>query len=630
MEMTGREKVNRLMYWGGDLPKPFEKFPHTNNNHCSKYTSKDAVAATNRISYTNSSFLLDVYYAMNPNEKNPNNEDIIAMGGTVNEFTCERMVKNSSGTFNYEIAIYKEGSDYSFQCFVVDGNTNKIISDPSKVSQSTILCSLWEQFYQDEEFYEQWNLFCDNMNAHDYSAAFNPLSVLNDNIYRRIVASMIEIKSFGEMQPAQLIESEIASGQHTPTGVTCGEFRFLKNVDCTNTNNSIKHDDFVGKYVIDKNRIYTEEEKTMMNNNRLEDYYIIDNDDIEICNDIVKTSNSKKPFRNFVLVGPPGSGKSEKAKAVANGIMLPEVIHCCNPSTEIFDFIGQVMPPSRDELEKEAWNMAAKLEEMGGINFRNIAKLYDLPIVEDIIVAPEEVYYDITKRQKTPLGMNPTVTDAVKAWTEHMVGQFNDAIIKLKVTMKEGAGFTFTETDFIRAIKNGWVVEIQEPNVILNEGVLVGLNSILNEGVITLQTGKTIRRHKDSVIIFTTNNNLYGLRNMNQSFLDRSAETFYINRPPAPVVADRIMSISGLEDRKMAIEMANLGEEISDAMEKEGIDDGICGMRSLINWAIKCSYCNPYDAAIKTVINKTSLDEKNRNRLMKKLNESWFYQFRGK
>jgi hypothetical protein len=117
---------------------------------------------------------------------------------------------------------------------------------------------------------------------------------------------------------------------------------------------------------------------------------------------------------------------------------------------------------------------------------------------------------------------------------------------------------------------------------------------------------------------------------MNQSFFDRSSEVFYVERPSTEVVADRVISISGNTDRKLILEMCKLSESIQRAMDKEGIDDGICGMRSLINWAIKATYTNPYDAAIKTMINKTSLDEKNRRKLQKKLDESYFYQFKGK
>ena len=95
-------------------------------------------------------------------------------------------------------------------------------------------------------------------------------------------------------------------------------------------------------------------------------------------------------------------------------------------------------------------------------------------------------------------------------------------------------------------------------------------------------------------------------------------------------MADRVMAISGNNNRKMIIEMCKLSNDIADAMEKEGIDDGVCGMRSIIAWAIKSSYTNPYDAAIKTLINKTSLDGENRVKLKTKLDESYFYQYKGK
>ena len=48
---------------------------------------------------------------------------------------------------------------------------------------------------------------------------------------------------------------------------------------------------------------------------------------------------------------------------------------------------------------------------------------------------------------------------------------------------------------FIRALKNGYLVEIQEPSTILQPGVLVGLNSLLEQGgAITLPTGKVIHQ----------------------------------------------------------------------------------------------------------------------------------------
>lgn len=615
-----KENVKRLMSFGNtkEYPDIFSGMPSTNNQKYSKYTtSAGVVQPTNRISHTNLRFFYEMYLSNKTN-------DSMAIGSSVGNNICERTREDG----NYEIAIYNS-NDASMVCFTVTKSTNKIKLEFSPTYQ-VMLGSLWEDIIQDNEFYSSWIDFVDGLDKHNILFAWDAACVMTDNLYRRISLDIIPISSFNADINEVKVERQITQGAYVPTSVECGVFEFLKMPNADMNFQSVKHSEYIGKYPIDKDRVYTEEEKAMMEANRLPDSYIIDDNDVEVCRDIVNTTNTSKPFRNFIFVGPPGSGKSEKARSIANGIVLPEVIFSCNPSNEIFDFIGQVMPPSTDKLEREAWEFAAKLEELGGINYQNVAKVYGLPTMDDLIMAPDAVYYELTGEKKNKIGAVPTVSDAVRQWTVYMADKVNDAIRKLKVSMKEGAGFTFTETDFIRAIENGWLIEVQEPNVILNEGVMVGLNSLLNEGVITLQNGRTVKRHKDSVVIFTTNHNLYGLRNMNQSFIDRASEILFIEKPPVPVIADRIMSVSGLKDRKMAIEMANLGASISDAMDKEGIEDGVCEVRSLINWAIKCSYMNPYEAAINTVINKTSMDRKNRLRMLKILDESYFYQFRGK
>lgn len=601
-----------------DFPEPFTGRPLV-AKHSSRYSVSSVGSAaggkvvSTRTSHTAVKAIIAAY-------EGDKNKEGMSLGFTANSSICERSIVDANGKKSTEVAVYYESGILDW--FSVDSDTNTISYNASSLTR---LMSLWEAISQDDEFYEHYSLFQSAMNNNDLDKAWDAIEVLSDNIYRRLKDGLIQIQD--TKKSIMEINRNISNGVYVPTSISFGKFEFL-GARRENVETSIPLDDFIGKYQIDAVRQFTAEEKANMEANKLEDYYIVMPDDVEICNDIINTSKLNKPFRTFTLVGPPGTGKSKKAQAISNALVLPHVIFTCNPSTEIFDLIGQMMPPSMDDMERDAWDLAARLNELGGINFENVAKVYELPTVEDIMMCPDDVYEEITGSSKTIFGKAPTVNDAVKAWTEHIADKFNDVIRKMTVAMKTGSGFRYTETDFIKAVENGWSVEIQEPNVILNEGVMVGLNSILNEGIITLQNGKVIRRHKDNVIFFTTNHNLNGLRDMNQSFIDRSDEIFYIERPSVPVVADRVMSISGNSDRKMVIEMAKLGETIQKAMDKEGIDDGICGMRSLIAWATKATYTNPYDAAIKTIINKTSMDPTNRNRLLKKLDESWFYQFK--
>lgn len=74
-----------------------------------------------------------------------------------------------------------------------------------------------------------------------------------------------------------------------------------------------------------------------------------------------------------------------------------------------------------------------------------------------------------------------------------------------------GQRFRYVETPLITAIRNGYVIEIQEPTVIANPGVLVGLNALLDRcASVTLTTGEVIHRHPDTVVVVTTNNNYAG------------------------------------------------------------------------------------------------------------------------
>ena len=98
-----------------------------------------------------------------------------------------------------------------------------------------------------------------------------------------------------------------------------------------------------------------------------------------------------------------------------------------------------------------------------------------------------------------------------------------------------------------RALKHGYLVELQEPTTIIQPGVLVGLNSLLEQGgSITLPTGEVIHRHPDAVVVVTTNVSYEGCRGVNQSVLDRMNLTQDIELPAPEIMAQRAMSITAV------------------------------------------------------------------------------------
>jgi hypothetical protein len=59
--------------------------------------------------------------------------------------------------------------------------------------------------------------------------------------------------------------------------------------------------------------------------------------------------NGSQPMRNFMMRGPAGTGKTEGAKAIAAGLGLPYLYYTCSANTEIYDFLGQMLPKTDEK-----------------------------------------------------------------------------------------------------------------------------------------------------------------------------------------------------------------------------------------------------------------------------------------
>ena len=167
---------------------------------------------------------------------------------------------------------------------------------------------------------------------------------------------------------------------------------------------------------------------------------------------------------------------------------------------------------------------------------------------------------------------------------------------------------------------------LSQSTTIMQPGVLVGLNSLLEQnGTITLPTGEVIRRHPDAVVVVTTNISYEGCRGLNQSVLDRMNLTQDIELPAPEIMAQRAMSVTGCEDDYMVSQMVKVVNDMSDYCKKNGISDGSCGMRSLIDWIMSAEITgDPYTSALCTIISKATAEEEDRNALITSVLEPVF------
>ena len=268
------------------------------------------------------------------------------------------------------------------------------------------------------------------------------------------------------------------------------------------------------------------------------------------------------------------------------------------------------------------------LKAMGGINYANVAALMHLPDLDDMDYDPAGVYKALTGIDND----DASAQDCMSIVLDKVTEKVQQLSKRAENHQSSGQSYTYVETDFIKALKNGYLVEVQEPSTIMQPGVLVGLNSMLEQsGSITLPTGEIINRHPDAVVVVTTNISYEGCRGINQSVIDRMSLVRDVELPAPEVMVQRAMSVTGCADDYLVSQMVQVVNDMSDYMRKNSITDGSCGMRSLIDWIISTEITgDPYASALYTIISKATADEDDRQALINTVLEPIFAPRRSK
>ena len=466
---------------------------------------------------------------------------------------------------------------------------------PSNGSGTGLLFCLMPILHQDEEFQRNFQEFLTHYDSGwaDMDGAFNCALILCDNIYRRIESSKtlgsdgvkISIPTTGNI--SAITQMSMDSGNYAPTGATYGEFTIMQMSGTpTARAASFKREDFVGKYTL-STRILTDREKAMVPT--LPDWYIIPKEVVRVCEHAKITTASSQPMRNFLFRGNAGTGKTMGAQAIAAGLNLPYTLMTCSANTEITDLVGQFIPDTSGFQGEQQYEG-------------------ELPKISDIIMHPPSVYKMLTGVYDE----EKTEDDVLQKLIEIAVGN----LVEKEET--PGQRIRYVDTPLVEAIRYGYVCELQEPSCIANPGVLVGLNSLLdNCQVITLPTGERVKRHPDTVIVVTTNSDYSGCRDMNQSVISRMDLIYDMEAPDLNTMVKRVMNVTGFTDEQEATKMAIVVRDIAERCRQTMITDGSCGMREFKSWVLSTMVTkDPYESALSTIISSASADPDNRAELI--------------
>ena len=605
--------INNLFNYSRSLPIPFDTMTNKKVKVASMYGAK-----------TESTLCGSVIKAVHAMCRCMNGTGEGAVGQIdTNKSVAE--YKSSVGPDAYHLVVFDAASG-SALASVYDKNTELIeqyVAHPSQRDGAAIFFALMPFLMSDAEFDETFQEYYDQFIAGypDMAKATESMAILCDNAYRRIKDDTcpahinITVDKSGNLM--RVSQGQLDSGSFVPTSVTAGEFTIFAKTGPAVIKKAgvvVEHTDFVGKYPLTPGRTLSALELSLIP--KLPEWYIIPPEVVDICKHAQKTTGRPMQMRNFLLRGPAGTGKTMGAKAIAAGLGLPYMKYTCSANTEIFDFTGMIFPETdavstgSSELDRER----EILKSMGGISYANVAKLMRLPDLDDMDYDPAGVYQALTGVEN----LAATVQDCMSVVLEKVTEKVQALSKRTENRQSSGQNYTYVETDFVKALKHGYLVEVQEPSTIIQPGVLVGLNSLLEqEGSITLPTGEIIRRHPDTVVIVTTNVSYEGCRSMNQSVVDRMSLVKDIELPEPEVMVQRAMAVTGCADEYLVSQMVQVVNDMADYCRKNSITDGACGMRSLIDWVISAEISgDPYLSAKYTVISKATADEEDREALI--------------
>jgi len=256
---------------------------------------------------------------------------------------------------------------------------------------------------------------------------------------------------------------------------------------------------------------------------------------------------------NILLEGDAGSGKTQLAKALSANFGLPYTKVTCFADMDKSDIIGAILPVISSE----------RLEQMEPAEQIALKALYE-----------SDGFQSATEILTNVLGISQEQAALKLKQLLELASEYNDG---------EAIEYRFYPSEIVRAYQKGYLLEIQEPNVIRDAAVLMALNSALElDGSINLPT-EIIRRHPDFIAVITANRSYTGSRPLNEALRDRVQHTEKMDLPTKEVMIERAIAKTGFTDEKVLSVLADT-IIVLDKTARANAIKGVAGMRSFFYW----------------------------------------------
>lgn len=477
----------------------------------------------------------------------------------------------------------------SFQPLAV----GKKISSPmcAKTFGECVFLSMFVEYTADVEvsnYMSEVSKCFDGTDITDSEHLNSCLGILCDNLYRRVTKFDKTDEGFLALDIPEngiamsLNPASIRSKDMSPSIILKGSFQVF------NTSSSSVHTLKHGDFFVKKDEELTDEEKERVCVMGKE--HAVTSIEFELTEDIKNRWDLEgHRIKNIILEGPAGTGKGEVAKALSYNLNLPYATLICSENTSEDDIKGCILPVidcDGDNTGNTAMNLEEELAKLPGsleIQFDPVSTYEKLTGIKDESITEFEVLEEVNRRAielaKTYKPSNPS-----------------------EIT------YAFYKSEIVKALENGWLLEIQEPTCIRNPSVLSCLNDIMNSeaGVINTLLGP-IYRHPDAIVIYTTNRYQTNVP-LDPAVRDRCI-TIKMDLPSIDDMVKRCKAKSLLKDEPTIKKMAEAIQTLSAVAKSNGLQ-GECGMRSLFSWCDDVALGKPIEEAIKrNVLFKITTDD---------------------
>lgn len=358
---------------------------------------------------------------------------------------------------------------------------------------------------------------------------------------------------------------------------------------------------------------------------------------LQIAKRICDTRNDKNPICNLMWRGITSYGKSTGVEQLACILQVPLLRMTCHPDMETQDFKSQFVPDSSTEgilLDMQnvvAGDGTAPSKPMPPHFEDAMARLSAMDPDSRNALLDAKAFFDIALMDPDTAAAD-LLGSPVKMEAEDLVWLYSEvctairtAPLEAKLAAFESANkqepkdnkpaFVHIVSDYVKAMVNGYLVEIQEASRIRTSGVMVGLNEFNRPGArIPLMNGYTARRHKDALCIITDNVGYSSCRPIDPSVIRRQGMILDSYELTKEELLDRVKRNTGVTDKSLLETAYKLWKCVKDFCEQNSITEGCVSATELecLVQAVKYDGMDSFDSNLAScVISKatSSIDD---------------------